>query len=97
MSYYVAMVSTTVETDNPEAELKPGLDVLEPIEDKFLSVDDVYMPEDDGSTSKVFLTTSYDATTHFETKCLDIMALYKRCTGEDIDFSQVQKDLDTVE
>ena len=32
--YYVAMVSTTVETDNPEAELKPGLDVLAPIEDK---------------------------------------------------------------
>ena len=32
--YYVAMVSTTVETNNPEAELKPGLDVLAPIEDK---------------------------------------------------------------
>ena len=46
---------------------------------------------------KVFLTTSYDATTHFETTCQDIMALYKRCTGEDIDFSQVQKDLESVE
>lgn len=95
--YYVAMVSTTVETDNPEAELKPGLDVLLPIEDKFLSVDDVYEPVDDGATTKVFLTTSYDATTHFETTCLDIKTLYKRCTGEDIDFSQVQKDLESVD
>ena len=32
------MVSTTVETDNPEAELKPGLDVLLPIEDKYVSL-----------------------------------------------------------
>jgi hypothetical protein len=31
------MVSTTVETDNPEAELKPGLDILAPIEDKYVS------------------------------------------------------------
>ena len=30
------MVSTTVETENPEAELKPGLDVLEPIENKYV-------------------------------------------------------------
>ena len=32
--HYVAIVSTTVETDNPEAELKPGLDLLGPIEQK---------------------------------------------------------------
>ena len=35
-NYYVAMVSTTVETNNPEAELKPGLDVLAPIEEKYV-------------------------------------------------------------
>lgn len=32
--HYIAIVSTTVETDNPEAELKPGLDLLGPIEEK---------------------------------------------------------------
>ena len=32
--YYVAMVSTTVETANPEDELKPGLDLLGPIKEK---------------------------------------------------------------
>ena len=32
--HYVAIVSTTVETDNPEGELKPGLDLLGPIEQK---------------------------------------------------------------
>ena len=32
--YYLAIVSTTVETSNPEAELKPGLDLLGEIEQK---------------------------------------------------------------
>ena len=32
---YVAMVSTTVETINPEKEVKPGLELLEPILEKY--------------------------------------------------------------
>ena len=51
--YYLGFVSTTVETDNPEAELKPGLDLLEPIEKKFISVKDVFHPIDDGKDSQV--------------------------------------------
>ena len=34
--YYIAIASTTVETSNPEAELKPGLDLLGPILDKYV-------------------------------------------------------------
>jgi len=33
--WYVALVSTTVETANPENEIKPGLALLEPIYQKF--------------------------------------------------------------
>ena len=32
--WYVALVSTTVETANPENEIKPGLQLLEPIYQK---------------------------------------------------------------
>jgi Rab GDP dissociation inhibitor len=32
--FHLAIVSTTVETDNPEAELQPGLDLLGQIEEK---------------------------------------------------------------
>lgn len=32
--YYLAMVSTNVETSNPEEELQPGLSLLGPIVDK---------------------------------------------------------------
>ena len=33
--HYVALVSTTVETKNPENELKPGLDLLGPINERY--------------------------------------------------------------
>lgn len=32
---YIAVVSTTVETSNPEKEVQPGLALLEPIEQKW--------------------------------------------------------------
>ncbi|XP_071960488.1 rab GDP dissociation inhibitor beta-like [Antedon mediterranea] len=94
--FYIAIVSTTVETENPEAEIKPGLDLLGTVLEKFLSIDDLYEPTDDGEKSKVFITKSYDATTHFETTCEDIKNTYRRITGEELDFSQVQKDIEAV-
>ena len=36
--WFVAMISTTVETDNPEAEIQPGLNLLGPIKQKFFQV-----------------------------------------------------------
>ena len=50
---YLAIISTTVETSNPEDELKPGLDLLGNYDEKFVWVSDLYEPTDDGSKSKV--------------------------------------------
>lgn len=47
--------------------------------------------------SQVFITKSYDATTHFQTTCADIVDVYRRCTGEDFDFSKINADINTVE
>lgn len=46
---WIAFVSTTVETHSPEAELAPGLALLGPIEEKFVSVVEVHEPMQDGS------------------------------------------------
>jgi Rab GDP dissociation inhibitor len=81
---YVAIVSTTVETEDPLKELKPGLDLLGPIAEQFVSVVDTYEPLSDGTKDKVFISSSYDATSHFETTCLDVFDLYKRITGKDL-------------
>ncbi|CAD7086515.1 unnamed protein product [Hermetia illucens] len=91
--WFIGMVSTTVETDNPENEIKPGLDLLGPITQKFVSVSDYYEPVDKGLESHIFISESYDATTHFETTCLDVLDIFKRGTGEEFDFSKIKHEL----
>ncbi|KAF7282666.1 GDP dissociation inhibitor [Rhynchophorus ferrugineus] len=91
--WFIAMVSTTVETETPEQEIKPGLDLLGPIRQKFVSVYDYYEPTDLGLESQIFISQSYDATTHFETTCLDVLDIFKRGTGEEFDFSKIKHEL----
>merc|ERR1712070_1314524 len=61
---YIAIVSATVETNNPEREIEPALQLLGPIEMKFPQISDVCEPAHDGMASQVFITKSYDATSH---------------------------------
>ena len=39
---------------------------------------------------QVFVSKSYDATTHFETTCDDVLDIFRRVTGNDFDFSKVK-------
>ncbi|XP_033470885.1 rab GDP dissociation inhibitor beta [Epinephelus lanceolatus] len=88
---YIAIISTTVETNDPEKEIKPALDLLQPIEQKFVSISDLYEPSDMGTDSQIFISKSYDATTHFETTCDDIKDIYKRMTGSEFDFNEMER------
>ncbi|KAA0187202.1 Guanosine nucleotide diphosphate dissociation inhibitor [Fasciolopsis buskii] len=90
-NFYVVLVATTVETKNPHDELKPGLDLLGSIEQVFYSVEDLFEPLDDGRSSKIFISSSYDASTHFESTCEDVLNLYERITGQPFDFSKVSE------
>lgn len=89
--FFIVLVATTVETDKPHDELKAGLDLLGKIEEKFVSVDDLYEPVDDGHDSQLFISSSYDASTHFESTCADVLDLYHRIIGEPFDFSKVDE------
>lgn len=42
---------------------------------------------------QVLVSKSYDATTHFETTCLDVLDIFRRGTGTDFDFSAVKQNL----
>ena len=90
------MVSTTVETDNPEAECQPGLALLGPVKQKIIQISDVFAPND-GTSSQLFISKSYDATSHFETTCLDVLDIFKRGTGEEFDFTKVKHNLEDQE
>ncbi|XP_005992613.1 rab GDP dissociation inhibitor alpha-like [Latimeria chalumnae] len=88
---YIAIISTIVETSSPEKEVQPALELLEPIDQKFVSITDQYVPTSDGTKSQIFISCSYDATTHFETTCNDIKDIYKRMTGTDFDFENMKR------
>jgi Rab GDP dissociation inhibitor len=124
---YIAIVSTTVETSNPIAELNAGINLLGPIVERwaqkmcyacydyqymcswmhvvilllltnsffwldawclrFDSVSDLRSPVADGTGDKCFISCSYDATSHFETAANDVLSIYERITGEQLDMS----------
>jgi len=82
---WLAFVSTTVETTNPEAELAAGMALLGPVDEKFIMVQDVHEPLEAGEKDKCYISKGYDPTTHFETTVDDVLELYKRMTGKDLD------------
>ncbi|KAJ6254245.1 guanosine nucleotide diphosphate dissociation inhibitor [Anaeramoeba flamelloides] len=91
---WVAIVSTTVETENPKEEIKPALALLGDIKEQFYSVDDVLVPTNNPLEDGVFITTGYDATSHFETTMEDVMNVYKSLTGEELQFKKKDKEKD---
>ncbi|KAJ1981344.1 Rab GDP dissociation inhibitor alpha [Dimargaris verticillata] len=82
--YYLAIVSTVVETDIPEKEIVPGLQLLGPIDEKYVSVSNINVPVDDGTKDQVFISKSYDASSHFVSIYDDICDMYKRITGSEL-------------
>lgn len=53
---FIAMISTTVETDKPELEIRPALDLLGDILEMFVQVHNFYEPTDDGRKDNVILS-----------------------------------------
>jgi Rab GDP dissociation inhibitor len=84
--YYIAIVSTIAETDsNHHLELEPGFERLGEIEEKFFPPPiPLYQPLEDGKKDNIFISKSYDATSHFETTTDDVRDIYRRATGEEL-------------
>lgn len=89
---YIALVSTIVETNEPEKEILPGLQLLGNIDEKFISVTDLLVPKSDGIKEQLFISSSYDPETHFRETCLDILNIYKKITGKDMDLTPPKKE-----
>ncbi|KAH9108706.1 hypothetical protein AeMF1_016135 [Aphanomyces euteiches] len=84
---YIAIVSTTVETSTPLLELEIGVSLLGEYVDRFDEVSDQLEPLADGRADNCFISSSYDATSHFETTSDDVLSLYARITGEQLDMT----------
>ncbi|KAL7719064.1 Rab GDP dissociation inhibitor [Entamoeba marina] len=82
---YIAIVGTTVETNDPAKEIECGLKLLQPIEQQFISITPSYEATNDPKQDGVFITGSYDATSHFETTVEDCLELYTSITGKKLE------------
>jgi len=84
--YYIAIVSTISETSaNHHLELAPGLERLGKIEEKFMGPPiPLYEPLESGVNDNIFISKSYDATSHFETTTDDVKDIYRRVEGHDL-------------
>mmetsp|Transcript_129919 Transcript_129919/g.183245 ORF Transcript_129919/g.183245 Transcript_129919/m.183245 type:complete len:122 (+) Transcript_129919:1096-1461(+) len=90
---YIAIITANVETNQPEAELKPAFDVLGPVKEKFITITDRLVPNSDFSDN-VFITNSLDPQSHFESATKNVISLYKQISGKDIDLTDLPNDDD---
>lgn len=64
---YIAFVSAEAETDNPEEELKPGIELLGPIDEIFYHSYDTYVPTNNQEEDNCFISGVRDQNTHLST------------------------------
>ncbi|XP_013617266.1 PREDICTED: uncharacterized protein LOC106323735 [Brassica oleracea var. oleracea] len=79
---FIAFVLTDAETDNPQTELKPGIDPLGQVDELFFEIYDRYEPVNKPTLDNCCISTSYDATTHIDTTVVDVLNMYKLITGK---------------
>ena len=84
--YYIAIVSTISESEsNHHLEIQPGLERLGRIEEQFMGPSiPIYEPLEKGDKDNVFISTSYDASSHFETMTDDVRDIFRRAEGEEL-------------
>jgi Rab GDP dissociation inhibitor len=89
--FFIAIVGTVVENPgNPAADLEAGLRLLGPTLETFVKTTDLFVPVDDGAKSRVFVTDSYDAETHFEKAGHNVLDLFRRIYGRPYDFEKAK-------
>jgi Rab GDP dissociation inhibitor len=92
---YIVFVSSTVEGPaegmSAEAvaqrELAAGLSMLKGVVRIFYDMYDMFAPTSNGIEEKVFITESFDPTTHFETAITDVLAVYERIMGQKLELT----------
>lgn len=91
---YIAIVSTVVETNKPEEEIAVAMDIVGAVKEKFIKISDRYVPVQTNTNDGLFISTSFDATSHFENETENVLALYKAMTGKDLDLENLPNDDD---
>lgn len=84
---YVAIISTVVETQDPEAEIEPARRLLGEVLESFTDVSEIRVPKPSETDTGVYITATYDPTSHFEDASAEVLNLWYRITGEELDLT----------
>ena len=68
-------------------ELRPALSLLGGSVEYFFWVSDYYEPTGNGEDDNIFISKSYDPSTHFESATNEVLQTYERFMGQKFDLS----------
>ena len=85
--YYLAIISTVVETANPLDEIKPAMDIVGDTLETFDKISDLYEPIDTTFKGNVYITSSFDSQSHFENDTDNVIDIYQKITGAKLDLT----------
>lgn len=83
--YYVAIISTTKEKEDINEDLSIAFKIVGDILYRFDSEEVMYTPKN--HSDNIFITSTLDPTSHFESAADDVMRVYKEITGKELDLS----------
>lgn len=70
---FIAFVSAEAETDNAQSELKPGIDLLGPVDELFFDMYDRYEPVNEPSLDNCFVSTVHFVVYDNEMNILNVL------------------------
>lgn len=81
---WIGIASTEVENDG-YSEVQPAIELMQPVMERFDSISETFSPINDPKADNCYISSSYDATSHFETAVQDILQLYESIVGKPFD------------
>jgi len=88
---YVAVCSALIEDGDedkePKDQLQVAFDIIGKHLEQFVWVTPLYKPMNDSAKDKCYITSSNDASTHFETATSEVLKIYQEITGEVLDLT----------
>ena len=85
--YYLAICSTTAEAKTVDEDLQLAFSIIGPVLHKFVTEEVVYESASKEVTNNWFVTSTLDASSHFESAAENVIDIYRKITKKDLDLN----------
>ena len=90
--YYLAICSTTAESKTVDEDLKIAYEIIGPVLYKFVTEEVVYESASKKAQNNWFVTSTLDASSHFESAAENVLEIYKAIVNKDLDLN-IEKEM----